>query len=423
MVFVNPNYNRKTHSVLYVSIAIITISLFTLSFSFLNVSTLHHHTIAAEAYAQPYVETLKHRDLTIDLGNGLKTNAQLTIPAVGEGPFPGVLLIPGSGAIDLNGTVGNILVDNKTGSNIYPPAQTYFQIAEYLSERGFVVLRYDKRGVGSNLTILDPDVWGNVTFDHLKEDAERALSVLLQQPEVNATKKATLVAHSEGTMIAPRITVENPDKVKNMVLMGVVAQNLIKDILYSQVVETPLFYAKTVLDKSHQGKISIKEASEDPVFQQMIGGNISSLFDDQQHYVEDGFVNLEQELKPTLLASHNAWFDQGDGSKCQKITGCPLWVRSHLVMNNTLSMIGNIPSSTGVLILQGENDSQTPVEQGLLLQQRLTEVNHPDHLIITYPGLGHLFSPNNRWVLSPGPIEEYVLQDMFEWLSSPSRQK
>jgi len=38
----------------------------------------------------------KFRNLVIDLGNGLKTNAQLTYPAVGRGPFPGVLLIHGS---------------------------------------------------------------------------------------------------------------------------------------------------------------------------------------------------------------------------------------------------------------------------------------------------------------------------------------
>jgi len=53
-------------------------------------STLRHHTTIAEAYAQPYVETVKNRNLTIDLGNGLKTNATLTYPAVGKGPFPGV---------------------------------------------------------------------------------------------------------------------------------------------------------------------------------------------------------------------------------------------------------------------------------------------------------------------------------------------
>jgi hypothetical protein len=42
----------------------------------------------------------------IDLGNGLKTKAQLTFPAIGKGPFPGVLLISGSGANDKNGTLG-----------------------------------------------------------------------------------------------------------------------------------------------------------------------------------------------------------------------------------------------------------------------------------------------------------------------------
>ncbi|MFL6405485.1 MAG: hypothetical protein ACJ71F_00225, partial [Nitrososphaeraceae archaeon] len=53
-------------------------------------------------YAQSYLQTIKHRNLVIDLGNGVKTNAQLTLPAVGNGPFPGVLLIHGTGPIDMN---------------------------------------------------------------------------------------------------------------------------------------------------------------------------------------------------------------------------------------------------------------------------------------------------------------------------------
>jgi hypothetical protein len=40
-------------------------------------------------YAQSDLQTIKYRNIVIDLGNGLKTNAQLTIPAVGNGPFPG----------------------------------------------------------------------------------------------------------------------------------------------------------------------------------------------------------------------------------------------------------------------------------------------------------------------------------------------
>ncbi|MGB7956294.1 MAG: hypothetical protein WCF23_20160 [Candidatus Nitrosopolaris sp.] len=44
-----------------------------------------------------YPQTIKYRNLVIDLGNGVKTNAQLTIYAVGKGPFPAVLLVHGSG--------------------------------------------------------------------------------------------------------------------------------------------------------------------------------------------------------------------------------------------------------------------------------------------------------------------------------------
>jgi hypothetical protein len=64
-------------------------------------------------YAQSYVQTIKHRNLVIDLGNGVKTNAQLTYPALSKGPFPGVLLIVGSGLHDMNETIGFIHIDNK----------------------------------------------------------------------------------------------------------------------------------------------------------------------------------------------------------------------------------------------------------------------------------------------------------------------
>ena len=37
--------------------------------------------------AQSNVQTIKYRNLVIDLGSGVKTNAQLTLPAIGKGPF------------------------------------------------------------------------------------------------------------------------------------------------------------------------------------------------------------------------------------------------------------------------------------------------------------------------------------------------
>ena len=150
--------------------------------------------------AQQYIQTIKYRNLVIDLGNGVKTNAQLTYPAFGKGPFPGVLLIQGSGANDKNETTGFV---HESGPK---PATPQWQIAQYLSERGFAVLRYDKRGVGTNFTILDTNVWGNATINNLIHDAEKALNVLIQQPEVDP-KRISIIGHSEGTVIAPRVAV------------------------------------------------------------------------------------------------------------------------------------------------------------------------------------------------------------------------
>jgi hypothetical protein len=77
---------------------------------------------------------------------------------------------------------------------------------------------------------------------------------------------------------------------------------------------------------------------------------------------------------------------------------------------------------------QGENDTKTPVQQAFLLQQKLTDVNHPDHTLITYPGLGHDMSSaigdslgSSMYGLQKfGPIEPYVLTDLYSWLESHS---
>jgi hypothetical protein len=91
-------------------------------------------------------------DLTLDLGNGVKTNTKMSYLAIGNGPFPGILLIPGSCIADKNETIGFV-------HNYGPKSPTpLWQISQYLSERGFEVLRHDKRGVGANQTILDTDV-------------------------------------------------------------------------------------------------------------------------------------------------------------------------------------------------------------------------------------------------------------------------
>jgi len=375
---------------------LIVVTIFPLSI--LSNSTFNNYSTSA--LAQPFIQTVKYRDLVIDLGKGIQTNAQLTIPAVGKGPFPGVLLVAGSGVVDMNETLS-------------PDSKPFWEIAHYLSERGFAVLRYDKRGVGTNSQIVDSNIWGNVTFNDLKNDAEIALGVLTQQPEVDPSK-ITLIGHSEGTIIAPRIAIDqvknaNTTTIENIVLMASVAQNVV-DLLHFQQVDNYLAYANQVLDRNHTGSFSIQEAIiNDPIF----GEPLAALFGNNA----TGNLDIDKQLRPFLEKQYENITSGDIRDKCSFEGACPIWLNSHANLEPNLSIIGNISNSTNILILHGQNDSQAPIQQSLLLQQRLTEVNHPDHTLITYPGLGHLFTPSSQWFTEFGPIEQNVLSDLYRWLS------
>ena len=380
------------------------------------------------ALAQQSIPTIKYRNLIIDLGNGVKTKAQLTLPTIGNGPFPGVLLIAGSGAQDKNETLGFVRIDNETGSIEYPPARPLLQIAEYLSERGFAVLRYDKRGVGANAT-LDTNVWGNATINELIQDSKKALNVLIQQPEVDP-KRITILGHSEGTIIAPRVAIDNSTKVKNIILMGTVAENF-RDSAHRQSVSFPSEYATRVLDKNHTGLISIQQIAKDPLLRNLLVSSsllhtnnskvITNALVEQfgNNTIEAGYISIDKQLNPLLTKGFEN-FTALNLSKCNELGGCPVMRSSLSSLIPTLSIIGNVSKSSGILLLNGENDSLTPVQQAFLLQQRLTEVNHPDHTLITYPNLGHVFYPSSQSSTGIGPIQEYVLADLYAWLEAHS---
>lgn len=395
-----------------------------------SISSLFYD-LALVVYAQSDLQTTKHRNMVIDLGNGLKTNARLNLPAIGDGPFPAVLLVHGTGPLDMNGTQDLVRINNETGAIVYPPARPLFQIAEYLSERGFAVLQYDKRGVGANYTILDSNVWRNITINDLKQDAEKALDLLIQQPEVDSNQ-VTVVGHSEGTMIVPRVAIDNPGKVDNIVLMGSVAQNM-RELLYFQVVTNRVLYAQQILDHNHNGLVSVQEVSENPLFTSLVGNqtllltqNITTAngtvtakqLNPQYNTNNDTFISINDELKPRLIDGLNTIEVVPPHGRCGF---CPIWLTSHYALMPTLDIISKVPSDTSILIQQGQNDSQTPIQQAFLLQQELTEIRHPDHTLITYPDLGHVFYPSSKWLTADGPMEQRVLEDLFGWLSDPVR--
>jgi hypothetical protein len=251
------------------------------------------------------------------------------------------------------------------------------------------------------------------------------LNVLIQQPEVDP-KRVSIVGHSEGTIIVPRVAIDNSTNVKNIILMGTIAQNL-GDLMYYQGVKLPLRYATQILDKTHTGFILIKQMAKDPIPFKFIVPTSAVITNNTKvilatltkEFGTSGYVSIDKQLNPLLIKSYKN-FTAFNLSKCNNIGGCPRWMRSQLRLIPNLSIIGNVSKSIGILLLNGENDSQVPVQQAFLLQQRLTDVNHPDHTLITYPNLGHVFYPSSQWLTGEGPIEPYVLADLYAWLESHS---
>jgi hypothetical protein len=210
--------------------------------------------------------------------------------------------------------------------------------------------------------------------------------------------------------------------------MGIVAQNE-GDILHYQVVSLASEYATQVLDKNHTGMISIQQIAKDPFFRiyaplvpsSVLRTNNTKVITNAlvKEFGTNDSISIDKQLNPLLMKSYEN-MTALNLSKCRSVSLCPIWLRSHLGLITTLSIVGNVSKSTGILILNGENDSQTPVQQAFLLQQRLTEVNHPDHTLITYPNLGHVFYPSSQWETGLGPIQQYILADLYSWLEAHS---
>jgi fermentation-respiration switch protein FrsA (DUF1100 family) len=120
---------------------------------------------------------------------GVRLAGTLTVPQ-GKGPFPAVVLVQGSGAINRDGDVAG--------------HKTLLVMADHLSRQGIAVLRYDKRGVGKSTGKLR-----EATLPDLAADAEAALRFLRSRPEVDP-RHIGVVGHSEGGLVAPLIAARDP---------------------------------------------------------------------------------------------------------------------------------------------------------------------------------------------------------------------
>ncbi len=133
--------------------------------------------------------------------------ATLTLPR-GDGPFPAVVLVHGSGPNDRDETVG--------------AAKPFRDLAEGLASCGIAVLRYEKRtrhhsaklAAGRQITLREEVI----------DDALAALALLRRTPGIDPVR-VFLLGHSLGAWTAPLIAAED-EKLAGVILLAAPARPL-----------------------------------------------------------------------------------------------------------------------------------------------------------------------------------------------------
>ena len=121
-------------------------------------------------------------DVTIP-ANGFNIAGTLTRPpAVGRLRLPAVVLVAGSGPVDRDSTVAGIPI--------------FSQLAGALAEQGYLVLRYDKRGVGQSGGRTE-----SATQRDYADDLIGVVKWLRTRDDVDS-RRIAVVGHSEGGTIA-----------------------------------------------------------------------------------------------------------------------------------------------------------------------------------------------------------------------------
>ncbi len=140
----------------------------------------------------------------------IELSGSLTIPD-STGRFPAVVLIAGSGPHDRDETIFG--------------HKPFLVIADHLTRNGFVVLRYDKRGIGNSTG----DYQGATTRD-FAADAAAAVAYLKTRREVMQSAIG-LIGHSEGGLIAPMVASSGKHDIRFIVLMAGMGENGLETVM------------------------------------------------------------------------------------------------------------------------------------------------------------------------------------------------
>ena len=318
---------------------------------------------------KPYLYREEEVSYVNKKAQGVTLAGTLTIPP-GKGPFPAVLLIPGSGAHDRDVT----LFGHKL----------FLVLADYLTRKSIVVLRVDDRGVGKSTGNL-----ADATTADLATDAEAGVEYLRTRSEADA-HKIGLIGHSEGGLIAPMVAARNAD-VAFIVMMagpGVPGDEILVEqvLLISEASGASHDVAEKNATAEREVVTLVKQEKDNAVLEKDLREKLAGKIPEAQ-------------IGPTIKQLTSPWvryFIAYDPAPALRKVKCP------------------------VLAINGEKDVQVPPKQNLpAIRKALEEGGNQHAEADELPGLNHLFQTAKTGLPSEyGEIEETMSPAAMEKIAS-----
>lgn len=267
--------------------------------------------------------------------------ATLTLPQ-GKGPFPGVLLITGSGPQDRNES----LLGHKP----------FLVLSDYLTRKEIAVLRADDRGTGKST-----GNFATATTADFATDAEAGIAYLKTRSEIDP-HRIGLIGHSEGGIIAPMVAARNPDVAFIVMMAG-------SGVPGDQILPAQLQAIEEAGGKSHE------EAAKDAAHEREVLTLVETEKDE---------AVLEKELREKISGEEP---EPQIGAQIKTLTSP--WFRYFLTYDPATALR---KVTCPVLAINGEKDTQVPPKQNLPAIRTALEQGGNKHFEADeLPGLNHLF--------------------------------
>jgi dienelactone hydrolase len=281
----------------------------------------------------------------------------LALPA-GDGPFPAVVLVHGSGPQDRDETVG--------------PNKPFRDLAWGLAQRGIAVLRYDKRSLARPADLVASGDALTVR-EEVIDDARAALALLRARDDIDA-ERLFVLGHSLGGTLAPRIATSAPRPAGLIVMAGSTLP----------LPEKMLEQARYIVNLD--GDVSATEQAQIDALEIQVAGLRSA---------------LAGEIPPP------------EGS----ILGAPVGYYRDLEAHDGPAETAGL--GLPCLILQGERDYQVTMDD--FGRWKAALAGKPFACLIVYPGLDHLFREGSG-ASRPAdyetrvPVAGHVINDIGAWI-------